>query len=65
MQRVKGHSFSGFFFNHASGWGRLLMLISYLGSVIKGRVLCTWSLRLVSKNGHGRRASMYILIRTK
>ena len=26
------------FFNHASGWGRLLMLISYLGSIIKGHV---------------------------
>ena len=25
------------FFNHASGWGQLLMPISYSGSTIKGR----------------------------
>ena len=47
-------------FNHASSWGQLLMLISYLGLIIKGRVLLhSRSLRLISINGHGRRASMY------
>jgi len=35
----KGGGFSvRIFFNHAIGYGRLLMLISYLGSIIKGRV---------------------------
>jgi len=48
-----------FFFNHASG----LMLISYLGSIIKGHVPCTRSLQLVSINGHGRHA--IVLIRSK
>jgi len=38
------------------------MLISYLCSIIKGRVPRT---RLVSENGRGRRAFMYSLIRTK
>ena len=33
----KGMDFLCLFFNHASGWGRLLMLISYLGLIIKGR----------------------------
>jgi len=39
--------FCAYIFNHASSWGRLLMLISYLGSIIKGRVSpaldhCDW-----------------------
>ena len=36
--RAKGVAFLYLFLNHASGWGQLLMLISYLGSVIEGRV---------------------------
>ena len=50
------------FFIHASGLGRLLMLISYLGSIIKGRVPRT---TIGIENGRGLRASMYSLIRTK
>ena len=47
------------FFIHASGWGRFLMLISYLGSIIKGRVPNSRSLRLISINGRGHHDSMY------
>ena len=36
--RGKGHGFSVPLFNHASGCGRFLMLISYLGSIIKWHV---------------------------
>ena len=44
----QGCSFSvPVFFIHASDLGRLLMLISFLGSIIKGRVCRTQSLRLV------------------
>ena len=35
-QRAKDVVFLCLFFNHASGLGRLLMLISYLSSIIKG-----------------------------
>ena len=52
----KGCGFSVPPFYHASGWGRLLMLISYL---VKGRIPRTRSLRLVLINGRGLRASMY------
>jgi len=49
----KGRGFSVPFFIHASSWGQLLMLISCLCSIIKGRVPQTQSLRLVSTNGRG------------
>ena len=42
--KSKGDGFSVPLLNHASSWGRLLMLISYLGSIIKGRVPRTQSL---------------------
>jgi len=37
-QKAKGVVFLCLFFIHASGLGRLLIQISYLGSIIKGRV---------------------------
>jgi len=45
-------------FINASGFGRPLMLISYLGSIIKGCVPHTPSLQLVLINGGGQHASM-------
>ena len=54
----KGCGFSVLLFNHASGWGRLLMLISYLDLVIKEHVPHTRSLQLVSINGSDHRVSV-------
>jgi len=46
-------------FNHASGWGGLTMLISYLGLIIKGRVPRTQSILI----GIGKRAwSLYFYV---
>jgi len=55
---AKGVVFLCLFLNYASGWGRLLMLIRYLGSII----CIIRSLGLVSINWRGRCASMYRLL---
>jgi len=47
------------FLIHASGLGRLLMLISYLGSIIKGHAPTLDQYDWYWINGRGRRAYMY------
>ena len=57
--------FCASFFNHASSWGRLLMLISYLGSIIKGCVPLCSIIMIDTNKWVCHRASMHSLIRAK